>query len=72
MSVEYVLEQAVAVVTLNRPERRNAVDAGTATALADAFRRFDGDSSAHVAVLTGAAPGHCRPADQMTGAHWHA
>ena len=25
-----------------------------------------------VAVLTGAAPGHCRAADQMTGAHWHA
>lgn len=43
---------AVEVVTINRPERRNAVDRGTAAALAAAMRDFDaGDAS--VAVLTG-------------------
>jgi enoyl-CoA hydratase len=33
----------VTVVTIDRPERRNAVDAGAAAALADAFRAFDRD-----------------------------
>jgi len=44
----------VTVVTIDRPERRNAVDAPTAAALADAFRGFDRDQRASVAVLTGA------------------
>ena len=40
-------------VILARPERRNAVDGPTATALADAFRAFDGAPDAAVAVLHG-------------------
>ena len=63
MSVEYVVENAVAVVTLRRPERRNAVDAPTAAALASAFRRFDADATACVAVLTGAGGTFCAGAD---------
>jgi len=63
MSVDYSLEDSVAVVTLNRPERRNAVDASTATALADAFRCFDADASARVAILTGAGGTFCSGAD---------
>ena len=51
----------VAIVTIERPEARNAVDLATARALYDAFKRFDADASADVAVLTGAggasAPG---------------
>lgn len=43
----------ITVVTLDRPHRRNAVDRDTAQALADAFRAFDADDSAAVAVLTG-------------------
>ena len=50
-------------VVLDRPERRNAVDGPTARALADAFRRFDADDSARVAVLWGAGGTFCAGAD---------
>lgn len=63
MTVDYALEDSVAVVTLNRPQRRNAVDAATAAALAGAFRRFDADAEARVAVLTGAGDTFCAGAD---------
>ena len=53
----------VAVVTIDRPEVRNAVDGPTATALADAFRRFDADDDLAVAVLTGAGGVFCAGAD---------
>ena len=54
---------AVRVVTIDRPARRNAVDAPTAAALADAFRAFDADDAAAVAVLTGAGGTFCAGAD---------
>jgi enoyl-CoA hydratase len=63
MSVLYELRDRVAVVTIDRPEVRNAVDASTAHALAEAFRRFDQDAEAHVAVLTGARGFFCAGAD---------
>jgi enoyl-CoA hydratase len=50
---------AVTVVTINRPERRNAVDAETAVLLRDAFEQFERDDEARVAVLTGADGGFC-------------
>jgi len=53
----------VTVVTIDRPQRRNAVDDPTATALADAFRAFDADGEAAVAVLTGAGGAFCAGAD---------
>jgi enoyl-CoA hydratase len=53
----------VLVVTINRPEVRNAVDGGTARALAEVFRAFDADASLSVAVLTGAAGTFCAGAD---------
>lgn len=53
----------VTTVLLNRPEARNAVDGATATALADAFRAFDADPSASVAVLAGVGPAFCAGAD---------
>lgn len=53
----------VAVVTIDRPEVRNAVDGPTATALADIFRRFDADDDLAVAVLTGAGGVFCAGAD---------
>jgi enoyl-CoA hydratase len=56
-------EGPVTVVTIDRPERRNAVDVPTATALADAFRGFDADGEAAVAVLTGAGGAFCAGAD---------
>lgn len=63
MSVLYEVHDRIAVVTIDRPEVRNAVDASTARALAEAFRRFDQDESALVAVLTGAGGAFCAGAD---------
>ena len=53
----------VTVVTIDRPERRNAVDLVTARALFDAFKSFDADPSVDVAVLTGAGDAFCAGAD---------
>src|SRR5216110_1025611 len=53
----------VAVVTINRPEVRNAVDDPTAAALVEAFLRFDADEALAVAVLTGAGGTFCAGAD---------
>jgi enoyl-CoA hydratase len=53
----------VTTVILHRPERRNAVDGPTATALADAFRAFDADCDAAVAVLHGVGQTFCAGAD---------
>ena len=47
------------VVTLDRPDRRNAVDRRTARELSDAFRAFDTDPALSVAVLTGAGGHFC-------------
>lgn len=56
-------EGPVRVVTINRPERRNAVDRETAAALAEAFRAFDADPEALVAILEGAGGTFCAGAD---------
>jgi enoyl-CoA hydratase len=53
----------VTVVTIERPDVRNAVDRPTAEALASAFRDFDDDTDAAVAVLTGAEGTFCAGAD---------
>ncbi|MCJ0761933.1 crotonase/enoyl-CoA hydratase family protein [Variovorax terrae] len=61
------LEQ-VTVVTLKRPEVRNAVDADTARALYDAFVAFDADAGARVAVFHGAHGHFCAGWDLQFGA----
>ena len=53
----------VFTVLLSRPERRNAVDGATAVALAEAFREFDADHAAAVAVLHGEGGVFCAGAD---------
>lgn len=63
MSVHVTREGLVCVVTIDRPEVRNAVDGPTAALLADAFRSFDEDDSLAVAVLTGASGTFCAGAD---------
>ena len=63
MSVRVEQDKAVTTVVIDRPEVRNAVDGPTAAALADAFREFDEDENAHVAVLTGAGGTFCAGAD---------
>ena len=59
-------DRHVWTVTIDRPEVRNAVDGPTARALADAFRAFDADGDARVAVLTGAGGQFCAGADLRT------
>ena len=53
----------VRIVTIDRPEVRNAVDEPTREALATTFRAFDEDESASVAILTGAHGVFCAGAD---------
>lgn len=53
----------VLVVTIDRPEVRNAVDGPTAARLAEVFHDFDADASLSVAVLTGAGGTFCAGAD---------
>jgi enoyl-CoA hydratase len=63
MTVHTETDGPVMVVTIDRPEARNAVDAPTAAALAEAFRQFDADDFLAVAVLTGAHGTFCAGAD---------
>ena len=63
MSVRIERNGPVTTVVLNRPEARNAVDRPTAEALADAFRAFDADPDAAVAVLWGEGGTFCAGAD---------
>jgi enoyl-CoA hydratase len=53
----------VRVVTIDRPEVRNAVDRPTAAALVEAFHAFDADPTSSVGVLTGAGGMFCAGAD---------
>jgi enoyl-CoA hydratase len=63
MSARLERDGEVAIVTIDRPSVRNAVDRATAAALADHFRAFDADDSLKVAILTGAGGTFCAGAD---------
>lgn len=63
MSVRVETEGPVTTVILHRPEARNAVDRETAAALAAAFRGFEADPEARVAVLWGEGGSFCSGAD---------
>lgn len=52
--VIYAVDHGVVTVTINRPERRNAINNAVRLGLFDAWRRFEADSDARVAILTGA------------------
>ncbi len=61
--VSTALRGHVLTIVLDRPEARNAVDRPTAEALADAFRAFEADQEARVAVLFGQGGTFCAGAD---------
>jgi len=61
--VRYEARGPVAVVTIDRQHRRNAIDGATAQALAEALDRFEADAAARVLVLTGAGEAFCAGAD---------
>jgi enoyl-CoA hydratase len=63
VSVRVERDGAVTTILLSRPERRNAIDRDTAAALAEAFRAFDADPDASVAVLYGEGGTFCAGAD---------
>ena len=63
MPVHVERRDHVTTVILDRPAVRNAVDRATAEELADAFRAFDADADARVAVLFGASDHFCAGAD---------
>jgi enoyl-CoA hydratase len=67
--VRYERVGAAAVLTIDRPERRNAVDRETAAELLDGYRRFEADDEARVMVLTGAGEAaFCAGADLKAAA----
>ena len=63
MTVTTEYDGPVTIITIDRPEVRNAVDRPTAEALAEAFTAFDDDDGRSVAVLTGAGGTFCAGAD---------
>lgn len=63
MAVRIETQGAVATVVIDRPERKNAVDAQTARDLAEAFRAVEADRQIGAAVLWGAGGTFCAGAD---------
>ena len=55
--------ERVLVITINRPDQRNAVNAAVATGIAAALDELDGDAELSVGVLTGAGKGFCAGMD---------
>ena len=56
-------EDAILIVTINRPDRRNAIDRETSVALADALDRLDAESDLALGILTGAGAHFCAGMD---------
>ncbi len=63
MSIHVRSEGSIVLITIDRPEVANAIDRPTADALVAAFRSFEDDDAAKVAVLTGANGTFCAGAD---------
>src|SRR3954468_19234043 len=65
MSDEVLVEVAerVATITMNRPERRNAINGAMGLGLARAVGDLDADDDVDVMILTGADPAFCAGAD---------
>ncbi|MEA2498984.1 MAG: enoyl-CoA hydratase, partial [Actinomycetota bacterium] len=63
MNVSFEVRDRTAVVTIDRPEVRNAVDEVTASELVAAFERFEADDALDVAILYGAGGNFCAGAD---------
>jgi E-phenylitaconyl-CoA hydratase len=58
---------AVATITLNRPDRRNAIDQAMRDGLAAALDALDADEAVRIVVLTGAGPAFCAGVDLAEG-----
>ena len=67
-TLEIEIDARIARVTINRPDKRNAIDDATRAKLADAFARLDGDDEVRVIILTGAGSAFCAGVDLGAGA----
>ena len=63
MTIKVDKQNKVTIVSINRPDRKNAVNRSTAEALAKVFKQFDEDSDSDVAILTGIGGVFCSGAD---------
>ena len=63
MTVHFDIRDRVAVITLDRPEARNAVDHQLAVDLESAIDQLEADDSLWVGVIAGAGPAFCAGAD---------
>lgn len=63
MAVEFTIEDGVAVITINRPDARNAVDRETALAVDAAVKQVNADPAIRCAVITGAGGNFCAGMD---------
>lgn len=63
MSVEFEIQDGVAVITINRPEARNAIDRETALAVEAAVKQINADPEIRCAVITGAGGNFCAGMD---------
>ena len=62
-SIRYEVTDNVAVITLDRPEARNAFNAAMGRELSEAYRACDADDGVRAVVLTGTPPAFCAGAD---------
>lgn len=63
MAVDFDITGGIAVITINRPEARNAVDRETALAVEAAVKRIDGEKDIRVGIITGAGGNFCAGMD---------
>jgi enoyl-CoA hydratase len=63
MSVKFELNDGVAIITIDRPQARNAIDGATALAMSEMMQRLNSDRSIRVGVLTGACGHFCAGMD---------
>ena len=63
MSVDYEQRGPFAVITINRPEARNAVNGDVANGIEEAIDRLEADDATWVGILTGVPPVFCAGAD---------
>jgi len=63
MSIEYVAASGVATMTLNRPDKRNAITSEMMSALSEALQRAADDSSVRVLLIRGAGKDFCAGLD---------
>jgi len=63
MAIEFTVDDGVAVITINRPEARNAIDGQTAQEISQSIETIESDNDIRVAVLTGAGGHFCAGMD---------